>query len=141
MRVLLAALAAALPIPHHALVAIDRKAMYRNFLPPKMLSGFTYYGWWDKGGIVRVQFSNRAGWMVEWRVQPMTGTCDDGKQQSFQLDGNKVWWAQQGGEQVAWRCVFDLAGKPLRLAAATSTPPSKLGASGLGVVTASAKRY
>jgi len=71
----------------------------------------------------------------------MTGTCDAGKQQSFQLGGNKVWWAQQGAEQVAWRCVFDLAGKPVRLAAASIAPPTKLGASGLGVVVAHAKRY
>ena len=141
MRLLLAMFAAALPIPHHALLAIDRKVMYRNFLPTKMLSGFTYYGWWDKGGVLRVDFRNKAGQIVEWRVEPMTGTCDAGKQQSFQLNGNKVWWAENAKEQFSWRCVFDLAGKPVRLEAASSIPSTKLGPSGLGIVAASAKRY
>src|SRR5438105_8734921 len=141
MRLLLAVVAASLPIPHNALLAIDGRVHYRNYLPTRMLPGYSYLGWTDASGILRVEFRNQAGTSLEWRVQPMRGTCDAGKQQSFQLDGNKVWWAQQRGEQVAWRCVFDLAGKPLRLAAASAAPPSKLAASGLGVVAASAKRY
>ena len=78
---------------------------------------------------------------LEWRVLPMSGACDAGKQQSFQLGGNKVWWAQDAKEQFAWRCVFDLAGKPLRLEAVSSAPPTKLGPAGLGFVAAHAKRY
>jgi hypothetical protein len=143
MRLLLivAALAVSTPIPHNALLAIDGRVVYRNFLPTQMLQGFTYRSWSYKAGALRVEFRNKAGLNLEWRVEPMTGTCDAGKQQSFQLGGNKVWWSQQGAEQVAWRCVFDLVGKPLRLAAASTAPPTKLGASGLGVVVAHAKRY
>ena len=55
--------------------------------------------------------------VLEWRVEGMTGSCDAGKQQSLQLGGNKVWWAQDAREQFAWRCVFDQAGKPVRLEA------------------------
>ena len=141
MRLLLATLATATPIPYHALLAIDGKMTGRNFLPTRMLSGFTYRSWTLKGGILRVNFVNEAGVVVQWRVEPMTGDCDTGKQTSFQLNGNKVWWAQNATEQFSWRCVFDQRGKPLRLEAASTTPPTKLGASGLGVVAASAKRY
>jgi hypothetical protein len=138
---LLAVLTTALPIPHAALLAIDRHIADRNYLPTRMLPGYTYRSWSLKGRVLRVEFANKAGVRVEWRVEPMTGSCDTGKQKSFQLGGNKVWWAQSSTEQFAWRCVFDQHGKPLRLEAASATSPTKLGAPGLGVVAASAKRY
>jgi len=140
MRVLLAAVTAALPIPHAALLAIDRAAGYRNFLPTRTLD-FSYSGWSKKAGVLRVEFENKAGVRFEWRVLPMTGSCDAGKQRSFQLGGNKVWWAQSATEQYAWRCVFDQAGKPLRLEAASSAPANRLAPAGLGLVAAHAKRY
>jgi len=140
MRVLLALFASALPIPHGALLAIDRSAGYRNFLPTRV-AGFTYTGWSHRGGVLRVQFRSKSGLALEWRVLPMTGTCDAGKQQSFQVGGNKVWWARNASEQYAWRCVFDLAGKPIRLEAASGAPTSKLAPVGLGVIAAHAKRY
>jgi len=133
--------AAARPLSGSALLAIDKRAGFRNFLPTRMLTGFEYMRWSEWGGVLRVDFRNKAGWVVEWRVQPMNGTCAAGSAKSFQLDGNKVWWAQIGAEQQAWRCVFGLDGKPLRLVAASTTPPRKLSSSGLGVVAASAKRY
>jgi hypothetical protein len=141
MRLLLATLATAMPVPYHSLLAIDGKMTGRNFLPTRMLQGFTYRSWTLKGGILRVEFVNKAGLAIEWRVEPMTGNCDTGKQTSFQLNGNKVWWAQTATEQFSWRCVFDQRGKPLRLEAASSTPTTKLAGSGLGIVAASAKRY
>ena|ERR671937_624316 len=140
MRLLLAAFAAALPIPHAALLKIDRAAAYRNFLPTRV-QGLTYVGWSHKGGVLRVEFRSKAGVSVEWRVLPMTGSCDKGEQQSFQLGGNKVWWARNATEQFAWRCVFDQAGKPLRLEAASAAPTSKFAPAGLGVIVAHAKRY
>jgi hypothetical protein len=141
MRLLLAVLTTALPIPHGALLAIDRHMTGRNYLPTRMLPGFSYRSWSLKGGVLRVAFANKAGVRVEWRVQPMSGSCDTGKQKSYQLSGNKVWWAQKGSEQDAWRCVFDQHGKALRLVAASATPPTKLAAPGLGLVAASARRY
>jgi hypothetical protein len=140
MRLLLAVLAIAVPIPHNALLAIDRAAGYRNFLPTRV-TGFTYMGWSHKGGVLRVEFRNKSGVRMEWRVLPMSGACDAGKQQSFQLSGNQVWWAQNTTEQHAWRCVFDQAGKPLRLEAASNAPTNKLAPTGLGLVAAHAKRY
>jgi hypothetical protein len=141
MRLLLAALAAAVPIPHAALLKIDRAAGYRNYLPARMLPGFAYQGWNYRGQTLRVEFRNKAGVVVQWRVEGMTGACDAAKQQSFQLGGNKVWWAQNAREQLAWRCVFDQAGKPIRLEAASTASASKLAPAGLGTVVAHAKRY
>jgi hypothetical protein len=141
MRLLLVVLATAVPIPHSALLAIDRAAGYRNFLPTRTPSGFTYTGWSHKGGVLRVEFRSKAKLRFEWRVLPMTGSCDTGKQQSFQLGGNKVWWGQSATEQYAWRCVFDQGGKPLKLEAASSAPTKRLAPAGLGIVAAHAKRY
>ena len=140
MRVLLATLTAAMPIPHAALLKIDRAASYDNFLPTRVY-GLAYTGWSKQGKVVRVEFKAKSGVVVEWRIEPMTGTCDAGKQQSFQLSGNKVWWAQQGATQFAWRCAFDLAGKAIRFGAATTAPTNKYAPAGLGSIAASAKRY
>ena len=140
MRILLAVLTTTLPIPHSALLAIDRAAGYRNYLPTRVV-GFTYSGWSRKDGAPRVEFRNKSGVRLEWRVLPMSGNCDTGKQKSFQLGGNKVFWAQNAAEQHAWRCVFDQAGKPLRLEAATTAPPARFAPAGLGIVVARAKRY
>jgi hypothetical protein len=135
------ALASARPLPGDVLLKIDRSAGFRNFLPTRMLPGFAYTGWSNRGGILRVIFKNEAGLVVQWRVEPLHGGCDDGKQASFQLAGNKVWWAQVGNEQRSWRCTFGQDGKPLRLEAASMAPTSKLAGVGLGTVAASAKRY
>lgn len=140
MRLLLAALTASMPIPHAALLKIDRAASYRNFLPTRV-AGFTYRGWSYRKGMLRVEFAGKKGVTMEWRVLPMTGSCDAGKERSFQLGGNKVWWAESAKEQFAWRCVFDQAGKPVRLEAATTAPATAFAPSGLGVVVAHAKRY
>lgn len=140
MRLLLAVFTAALPIPHAPLLKIDHAAGYDNFLPTRVY-GLAYAGWSKKSGVLRVEFKSKAGVTVEWRVQPMTGTCDTGKQKSFQLAGNKVWWAQQGTMQFAWRCAFDLAGKEIRFGAATTAPTNTFSAAGLGSIAASAKRY
>jgi opacity protein-like surface antigen len=136
-----ASAATAQPIPRNSLLAIDRKAGYRNFLPTRTIQGFAYYRWTDKGNVLRVDFRNKSGAIVEWRVEPMTGPCDAGKQTSYQLGGNKVWWAQGATEQYAWRCVFDQGGKPLRLEAATTLPPTKFAGVGLGTIVAHANRH
>jgi len=135
-----AAAAVVRPIPRPALLAIDAKMIGRNYLPTRV-TGFAYTRWSLKGSVLRVDFRSKAGIVVEWRVQPMTGSCDAGMQKSYQLSGNKVWWAQSATEQYAWRCVFDQRGQPLRLVAASTAPTTKLAAVGLGAVVASAKRY
>ena len=134
--------AATRPLSGSVLLAIDQRVGFRNFLPTRMLSGFAYSSWSYRSGVLRIDFRNKAGWDVQWRVGPMSArSCASGHQQSFQLDGNKVWWAKNPASQFAWRCEFGLDGKPLRLEAASTTPPAKLAGTGLGVVAASAKRY
>jgi hypothetical protein len=149
-KVVLLALAAALALPAAAFaravpnsvaLAVDRKAGIRNFMPTRMLSGFRYASWSYRKGVLHVRFRNRAGRVVDWTVAPMSGTCRAGMQKSFQLAGNKVWWAQGPIVQRAWRCVFGADGRPLRLTASSSTPPTKLADVGLGAVVASGKRY
>lgn len=137
----LPAAASARPVPDSALVAIDRKAVNRNFMPTRMLPGYTFAGWSYRNGVLRIRFRDKAGRTVDWTVAPMTGRCDTGKQRSFQLSGNKVWWAQGGGVRRAWRCVFGMDGAALRLTALSAAPPSSLADVGLGRVVASGKRY
>jgi hypothetical protein len=145
MRTLLLALAIASapvrPIPHHSLLEIDARTTGRNYLPTRVGAGYTYYRWSVKGGVMRVDFRAKNGSVLEWRIEPMTGSCDAGKQKSYQVIGNKVWWAQRATEQVAWRCAFDQRGKEVRLVAATELPPDKWSPAGLAIVAASAKRY
>src|SRR5262245_3506723 len=136
-----AAGAAARPVSGAALLAIDRKAGFRNYLPTRMLIGFKYASWSKQGAVLRVSFRNPAGRTIVWTVAPLTGACDAGKQKSFQLAGNKVWWAQNESGQRAWRCVFGQDGKPLRLSASSTTAPTQLADVGLGTVAASGKRY
>jgi hypothetical protein len=133
--------AAARPVSGPPLLAIDRAAGFRNYLPTRMLPGFAYASWSKQGSVLRVSFRNRAGSIVVWSVAPMSGACDAGNQNSFQLAGNKVWWSQDAAGQRAWRCVFGQDGKPLRLTASSTTPTTKLADSGLGTVVASGKRY
>jgi len=59
-------------------------------------------------------------------------SCGEGKQKSFQLDGNKVFW----DGTLAWRCVRGPDGKLVRLAAAGPNLPDVA----LGQVVASGKR-
>ena len=133
--------ALARPVPDPVVRAVDRKAGVRNFMPTRMLSGYRYLGWSFRGGALRIRFRSTAGRVVDWTAAPMTGTCRAGMRKSFQLAGNKVWWAQGGGTQRAWRCVFGADGVPLRLTASSTTPPAKLADVGLGRVVASARRY
>jgi hypothetical protein len=135
------AAAASRPVSGAALLAIDKRAGFRNYLPTRMLVGFTYASWSKPGSVLTVRFRNKAGRTVVWTVAPMQGACDAGRQKSFQLAGNKVWWKQDAKSQQAWRCVFGQDGKPLRLTASSTTPPTKLADVGLGTVAASAKRY
>lgn len=132
---------AARPVAGTSLLGIDRQVGYRNYLPTRMLPGFEFVRWSYKGGALRVEFTSKSGRTVVWRVAPMSGTCEAGKLASYQLAGNKVWWGQDGSTQFAWRCVFGQDGKPLRLEASSTTPPTKLAGAGLGIVVASAARY
>src|SRR5262245_47748152 len=93
------AAAAGRPVPNAVVLAVDRKAPVANYMPTRMLPGFTFRNWSSRNGTLRMTFRNRRGWTIVWTVAPMAGTCRAGMQKSFQLGGNKVWWAQEGGAQ------------------------------------------
>jgi opacity protein-like surface antigen len=133
--------AAARPLSGKPLLSIDGRTGFRNYLPTRMLPGFEYSRWSYRGGVLRVDFDSKSGRSVVWTVAPMSGACNAGKLASYQLGGNKVWWGMDETGQFAWRCVFGQDGKPLRLQAASTTPPTALAGAGLGIVVASAKRY
>jgi hypothetical protein len=136
------AAAAEKPVPQRVVLAVDGTTAIRNFMPTRMLPGYAFKSWSYKGGVLRMTFRAKTGSTIVWTVAPMPGgSCDRGKDGSFQLAGNKVWWAEDGASQRAWRCVFGQDGKALRLTASSTTPPTKLAGVGLGRVVASGKRY
>ena len=136
-----AAALAAVPVPRNVVIAVDRNVPIANFMPTRMLAGFEYASWSYRRGVLRMQFRAAGGRTIVWTVQPMTGTCDAGRQKSFQLGGNKVWWAEGGGAQRAWCCTFAADGVPMRMTASSTTPATRLADVGLGRVVASGKRY
>jgi len=132
---------AAVPVPRSALLAVDRTVPIANFMPTLMLPGYSYARWSYRRGVLRIVFRGPGARTIVWAVEPMSGRCDTGKQKSFQLAGNKVWWAQDGAAQRAWRCTFAADGVPIRMSASSTTPPTRLADVGLGRVVASGKRY
>jgi hypothetical protein len=129
------------PVPMRVVLDVDRAVPYANYLPTRSLTGFAYRSWAYRSGVLRITFRDPRGRTIVWTVAPMRGTCRAGMDRAFQLAGNKVWWAQDGGTQRAWRCVFGQDGIPYRLSASSTTPPARLAPFGLGAVAASAKRY
>jgi len=135
------AVALAAPVPQQVVLAVDRQVPIANFMPTRMLSGFHYQSWSYGKGTLRMTFAATAGRTIVWTAAPMSGNCATGMQKSFQLAGNKVWWAGSSGVQRAWRCVFAADGVPIRLVASSTAPTTKLADVGLGRVVASGKRY
>ena len=60
-------------------------------------------------------------------------TCGEGKEQSYQVDGNKVFSA---GGDLAWRCVRGAGGRVVKILAAGRNLP----ASALAIVASSVRR-
>ena len=83
---------------------------------------------------------SRDGQEIVFVASPQSGDCTAGKEKSFQLAGNKVYWAQTSEEQQAWRCVRGVNGKLVRLTVATAMPPTTYADVGLGTIDASARR-
>lgn len=135
-----AAALAAGPVPQRVVLAVDRTVPIANFMPTRMLPGYSYAGWSYRKGVLRIVFRAPGARTIVWTVQPMSGRCDAGKQKSFQLAGNKVYWAGSPGPQHAWRCVTGPTGGPVRLSVSTTQPPTRFADVGLGRVAASARR-
>jgi hypothetical protein len=134
------AAAAAKPVvPTAVQVRIKAKAPSLAYVPTRLAIGFHYRRWEYRQGTVRIWFRNKAGWEIVFVAARLHGACRAGMEKSFQLDGNKVWWAHTAIEQQAWRCVVGRSSL-VRLAAASPQPPTRFADVGLGRVAASGKR-
>lgn len=124
------------PVPPTQATAIAKRAGALALLPKRMTFGFRYVSWSFRPGRLTVRFVRMGGWTIVYTAQPFRGSCATGAEKTFQLDGNKAWWAAVQGGQQAWRCI-DSA----RVVAYTSRPPTAFGDSALGQVVAATGRY
>lgn len=115
--------------------AIVRRAPTLAYVPARAAIGYRYRTWTFAGGAVRIWFRNRAGKEIVFVAARRTRPCASGNEKTFQLAGNKVYWAHTSEEQQAWRCVDGV-----ELAAASPQPPTEFADVGLGRVAASAHR-
>ncbi len=134
------------PVPVAVEQQIAKKAGIESYTPARMMTGWHYTHWQYVPGELRVWFTNRSHWDVEFVVTPrLTSNCAAGKQKTFQLDGNKVYWSQTTDpsvdryQQQAWRCVKSPSGRWMRLVALSGIPPTKLADVGLGQVAAAGR--
>ena len=133
-----AASAAAAPVvPVRSQQAIARKIPRYAYVPARVPLGFRYYRWatTQSPQALRIWFRDKAKREITFVASKQNGACASGKEKSFQLDGNKVYWSHSANEQQAWRCIG-----AVRLTVATPLPPTKFSDSGLGIVAASGHR-
>ena len=115
---------------------IAQRAPLVAYVPARIATGYRYYRWAYNGGVLRIWFRNRAAKELTFVVSRQRGTvCTAGKSKTFQLAGNKAYWAQSGDEQQSWRCV-----NGVRLTAATSMTTRQFADVGLGIIVASAHK-
>ncbi|HEY5057433.1 MAG TPA: hypothetical protein VII51_00320 [Gaiellaceae bacterium] len=133
------------PVPIAVEELIAKRAALESYTPARMLIGFKYEHWQYVPGELRVWFANRVHVEVKFNVTPLlASSCAVGKQKTFQLAGNKVYWSQVTDPTVeyvqeAWRCVKHPSGRVMRLSVVSRTPPTKLADVGLGTVAASGR--
>ena len=124
------------PVPPGQASAIAKRAAGFALLPKRMVSGFRYASWSFRPGLLTVRFVHKGNWTIVYSARPFRGACRTGAEKTFQLDGNKSWWAEVEGGQQAWRCIGGV-----KVVAFTSRPPSAFADTGLGQVVAAAGRY
>ena len=134
------------PVPAAVERQIAKKAGIESYSPARMMTGWHYVTWQYVPGELRIWFTNRSNRQVRFDVTPLlASSCAAGKQKTFQLSGNKVYWSQNTDasvdtvQQQAWRCVRNPSGRWMRIVVSSTQPPTKLAAEGLGGVAASAR--
>jgi hypothetical protein len=132
------AAAPVVPVRTQAQIAKARPAL--AYAPTRMVIGFRFRSWRTGLATVYERFTNKAGWEITFVSAPLRGLCRAGSSKTFQLDGNKV-LLEQDRQGAAGLAVRPQPRRALgRLVAASPQPPTKLAASGLGRVVASATR-
>ena len=120
---------------------IAKRSPQLAYVPTRIAApSFRYAGYNASAGIVSETFAQSPKRKILFTAIPYSAPCAEGKHRSFQLSGNKVYWAQLDNTQMAWRCVTGPNGHQVRLAASTTLGMSQFAAVGLGTIVASALR-
>ena len=137
---LAAAASAATPVvPLHSQQALKEKLPSLAYVPTRVGFGFRYYRWaTTTRPALRIWFRDAAKREITFIATFQKGACATGKEKSFQLDGNKVYWSHTANEQQAWRCLMR-NGRQVRLTVATPIPPTKFADVGIGRIAASGR--
>jgi len=104
------------------------------YVPARLAIGWRYERW-THAGALRIFFANKAGREIAFVASRFNGSCRNGMEKSFQLDGVKVWWSHTAAGQQAWRCV-----NGVKLVAATTLVTDRFADVGLGRIVASGHR-
>jgi hypothetical protein len=111
------------------------------YVPTRIAApSFKYVGFKASAAIVSETFAQTPKRKIVFTAIPYSAPCAEGKRTSFQLSGNKVYWAQLDNTQMAWRCVTGPGGRQVRLAASSTLSPDQFSKEGLGIIVASALR-
>jgi hypothetical protein len=120
---------------------IAKRSEQLAYVPTRIAApSFRYSAFTATAAKVSESFAQTPKRTIVFTAAPYAGDCTAGKAKSFQLSGNKVYWAQFGSTQTAWRCVTGSNGRHVRLAASTALQPNQFADVGLGTIVASALR-
>jgi hypothetical protein len=120
---------------------IAKRSPQLAYVPTRIAApSFKYVSFKASAAIVSETFAQTPKRKIVFTAIPYSAPCADGKQKTFQLSGNKVYWAQLDNTQMAWRCVTGPSGHQLRLAASTTLGLAQFAGVGLGTIVASALR-
>jgi hypothetical protein len=126
-------------VPRFIQALIAKRSPVLASTPTRMATGYRYERFHATRQAVRIWFRNRAGREILFVAARASGSCRTGMEKSFQMAGNKVWWAHTSTRQEAWRCVTRNH-RLVKLVAATPTPPRQFADVGLGRIVASGRR-
>ena len=128
-------------VPRHSQAALRHKLPALAYVPTRVGFGFRYYKWaTTTRPALRIWFRDKAAREITFVATFQKGACATGREKSFQLDGNKVYWSHTSEEQQAWRCVKGTNGRLVRLTVATPIPPTRFADVGIGRIAASGLR-
>jgi len=131
--------AAAPVVPVHSQQALKRKLPLLAYVPTRVGSGFRYYKWaTTTRPALRIWFRDKAAREITFIATFQNSACAAGREKTFQLDGNKVYWSHTANEQQAWRCLVR-SGRTVRLTVATPIPPTTFADVGIGRIAASGR--
>jgi hypothetical protein len=120
---------------------IAKRSPQLAYVPTRIAApSFRYVAYQASATRVSETFAQTPNRKIVFTAIPYSAPCAEGKRTSFQLSGNKVYWAQLDNTQMAWRCVTGPTGHQLRLAASTTLGLTQFANVGLGTIVASALR-